>query len=50
MKCLIFDAKWLTLVLYFLRYFISKFEIRQIDGSRKPNVKGVRIALTALYR
>ena len=23
----------------FLRYFISKFEIRQIGGSRKPSVK-----------
>ena len=38
MKWLIYDAKWLKLVLWFLRYFISKFEIRQIDGSRKPSV------------
>ena len=25
-------------MLWFLRYFISQFEIRQIDGSRKPSV------------
>ena len=39
MKLLIHDAKWLKLMLQFLRYFISKFEFRQIDGSRKPSVK-----------
>ena len=25
-----------------MRYFSSKFEIRQIDGSRKPSVKNVK--------
>ena len=37
MKWLIYDAKWLKLLLWFLRYFISKFEIHQIVGSRKPS-------------
>ena len=38
MKWLIYDAKWLKLMLWFLRYFISKLEIRQIDESRKSSV------------
>ena len=38
MKWLIYDAKRLKLMLWFLRYFISKFKIRQIRGSRKPSV------------
>ena len=32
-------------MLWFLGYFILKFEIRQIDGSRKPSVKVIYIAL-----
>ena len=43
MKWLIYDAKWLKLMLRFLRYFISKFEIRQIGGSRKTSVNVIVI-------
>ena len=41
MKWLIYDAKWLKLMLWFLGYFISKFENRQIDGSCNPSVKKI---------
>ena len=46
MKWLIYDAKWLKLM--FLRYFISKFEIRQIGGSRKPSVNVIVIFLVII--
>ena len=47
MKWLIYYAKWLKLVLWFLRYTISKFEIRQTNESRKPSVNtGLTITLT----
>ena len=38
MKWLIYDAKLLKLMLWFLKYFISKFKIHQIGGSRKSIV------------
>ena len=45
MKWLIYDAKWLKLMLWFFKYFISKFEIRQIGGSRKTSVNVIVIFL-----
>ena len=48
MKWLIYDAKWLKLMLWFLRYFISKFEIRQIGGSRKTSVNVIVIFLVII--
>ena len=43
MKWLIYDAKWLKLMPWFLRYFISEFKIRQIGRSRKPSVNVIVI-------